>query len=145
MMLREGIVVKLPASSLFIVSKLISQEEGTLLHSSYKLLQEKCELGLKSELGVTNVWFWRYLGLSKCNKQKSIFMFKTKFEKEQCLLLSLPRKIQRQLTKFRLSAHNLEIEIGRHNNIQNHANAHQEGLWMWNAMFGLHSKLLQRT
>ena len=43
-------------------------------------------------------------------------MFKTKFEIEQYLLLSLPRKVQRQLTKFRLSAHNLEIERGRHNN-----------------------------
>ena len=45
-------------------------------------------------------------------------MFKTKFEIEQYLLLSLPRKIQRELSKFRLSAHNLEIERGRHNNIQ---------------------------
>ena len=45
-------------------------------------------------------------------------MFKTKFEIEPYLLLSLPRKVQRQLTKYRLSAHNLEIERGRQNNIQ---------------------------
>ena len=32
--------------------------------------------------------------------------------------MSLPRKVQRQLTKFRLSAHNLEIDRGRQNDIQ---------------------------
>ena len=45
-------------------------------------------------------------------------MFKTKFETEQYLLLSLPRQVQRQLTKFRHSEHNLEIERARQNDIQ---------------------------
>ena len=44
-------------------------------------------------------------------------MYKTKFELEQYFELNLPRNVQIQLSKFRLSAHRLEIEIGRHYNI----------------------------
>ena len=37
-------------------------------------------------------------------------LYKTTFEMENYLLLNLPRKVQKQLSKYRLSAHNLEIE-----------------------------------
>ena len=50
-------------------------------------------------------------------KLKYYCMYKEKFELEQYLLLNLPRKVKRQLSKFRIASLNLEVERGRHFNL----------------------------
>ena len=51
-------------------------------------------------------------------------LYKETFELEHYFLRNLPRKVKRQLTKFRIASHNLEIERGRHANI-----AKEDTLW----------------
>ena len=50
-------------------------------------------------------------------KLKYYCMYKENFELEQYLLLNLPRKVKRQLSKYRIASHNLEVERGRHFNL----------------------------
>ena len=47
-------------------------------------------------------------------KLKYYCMYKEKFELEQYLLLNLPRKVKRQLSKYGIASHDLEVERGRH-------------------------------
>ena len=44
-------------------------------------------------------------------------MFKTEFQFENYLLITTNECLQKQLSRFRLSSHHLEIEKGRHNGI----------------------------
>ena len=41
-------------------------------------------------------------------------MYKENYELEQYLLLNLPRKVKRQLSKYRVASFNLEVERGGH-------------------------------
>ena len=58
----------------------------------------------------TQTWHTNMLEMPKLNLYR---MFKTTLSTEKYLLLNLPRRLQVALTKFRISCHDFEIEIGR--------------------------------
>ena len=51
-------------------------------------------------------------------KLQTYKLFKTNLNPEPCLTLSIPYKIRKAIAKFRISNSKLEIEIGRHTNVE---------------------------
>ena len=71
---------------------------------------------LKQRIRDNYIQVW-HAKLNESNKLFYYRMFKTEFQLENYLLITTNECLQKQLSRFRLSSHHLEIEKGRHNGI----------------------------
>ena len=80
------------------------EDHASFLFSFNQCLKD-CELQL---------WSIQVEEMSKLNTYR---MFKTSRDVETYLSLSIPRRLRVALARFRISNHNLEVELGRHYNM----------------------------
>ena len=64
----------------------------------------------------TRHWYW-YANICNSSNLEYYCQFKTEFKMEKCVECISNDKLRSELTAFRLSAHNLDIERGQHINV----------------------------